>query len=318
MRRLAATAAAIAVLLTAACGSSDDSSGAGSGGVDRVKVGAIPIVDVAPLHLGNAKGFFREQDIEIEVVNTTGGSIAVTGVVSRQFDFAFGNVVSLITARSQGIPVKAITVGNASTGKPGADFGGVVVPPDSPITDAAGLAGKNIAINNLNNITDTTTRASVRKAGGDPSNIRWTELPFPEMPAAVMAKRVDAAMLVEPFFTIAQNQGARVVAYNFAEAIPDMTVAAYFSTEQTITQRADLTGRFRAAMEKSLKYAQEHPDEARQVLQTYTQIDPAVAAKITLPAWPAEINRASVQTLADLMHGDGLLKEKVDVAELLP
>ncbi|MDG4786885.1 ABC transporter substrate-binding protein [Micromonospora sp. WMMD1102] len=319
MRRLAATAAAIAVLLTAAaCGSSDDPSGAGSGGVDRVKVGAIPIVDVAPLHLGIAKGFFREQNIEVEVVNTTGGSIAVTGVVSRQFDFAFGNVVSLITARSQKIPVKAITVGNASTGKPGADFGGVVVPPDSPITNAAGLAGKNIAINNLNNITDTTTRASVRKAGGDPSNIKWTELPFPEMPAAVLAKRVDAAMLVEPFFTIAQNQGARVVAYNFAEAIPDMTVAAYFSTEQTITQRADLTGRFRAAMAKSLKYAQEHPDEARQVLQTYTQIDPAVAAKITLPAWPAEINRASVQTLADLMLGDGLLKEKVDVAELLP
>ncbi|AVT35606.1 ABC transporter substrate-binding protein [Plantactinospora sp. BB1] len=320
MRRLAATSTAVAALLAvAACGSSsDDPAGGGSGGVDRVKVGAIPIVDVAPLHLGIAKGFFKEQNIEVEVVNTTGGSIAVTGVVSGQFDFAFGNVVSLITARSQRIPVKAITVGNSSTGKPGADFGGVVVPPDSPITDAAGLAGKNIAINNLNNITDTTTRASIRKAGGDPSNIKWTELPFPDMPAAVLGKRVDAAMVVEPFFTIAQNQGARVVAYNFAEAIPNMTVAAYFSTEQTITQKADLTGRFKTAMETSLKYAQEHPDEARQVLQTYTKIEPAVAAKITLPAWPAEINRESVQTLADLMLTDGLLKEKVDVAELLP
>ncbi|MEQ4300237.1 ABC transporter substrate-binding protein [Plantactinospora sp. B6F1] len=319
MRRLAATTVLAALLVVAGCGSSsDDSSGNGSGGVDRVKVGLIPIVDVAPLHLGNAKGFFKEQNIEVEVVNISGGSIAVTGVVSGQFDFAFGNVVSLITARSQNIPVKAITVGNSSTGKPGADFGGVVVPPDSPITDAAGLAGKNIAINNLNNITDTTTRASVRKAGGDPSTIRWTELPFPDMPAAVLGKRVDAAMVVEPFFTIAQNQGARVVAYNFAEAIPDMTVAAYFCTEQTIDRRSDLTERFKAAMDRSLRYAREHPDEARQVLQTYTKIDPAVAEKITLPAWPAEINRASVQTLADLMLTDGLLKEKIDVAELLP
>lgn len=320
MRRLAATTTAlIALFAVAACGSSSDETPTSeSGGVDKVKVGAIPIVDVAPLHLGKAKGFFQEQNIEVEVVNTTGGSIAVTGVVSGQFDFAFGNVVSLIQARSQNIPVKAVTVGNASTGKPGEDFGGVVVPPDSPIKDAAGLAGKNIAINNLNNITDTTTRASIRKAGGDASNIKWTELPFPEMPAAVMGKRVDAAMVVEPFFTIAQNQGARVVAYNFAEAIPNMTVAAYFATEQTISQKADLTGRFKTAMDKSLKYAQEHPDEARQVLQTYTKIDPAVAAKIVLPAWPAEINRESVQTLADLMVTDGLIKEKIDVSEILP
>jgi NitT/TauT family transport system substrate-binding protein len=321
MRRLVISAITAAALLTttAACGSSEaGGSGGSGGGTTKVKVGAIPIVDVAPLHLGKEKGFFAEQGIEVEVVNTTGGAAAVPGVVSGEFDFAFGNVVSLIVARSQKLPLKAIAEGNSSTGQQGKDFGGIVVPKDSPIRTAAELAGKTVAVNNLKNVGDTTVRASIRKAGGDPSTVKFVELAFPDMPAAVASKRVDAAWVVEPFFTVTQNQGARVIASNFVDTAPNMTVATYFTTEKMIKQKADLVKRFTAAIEKSLQYAQEHPDEVRKVLLTYTKIDPAVAEKMTLPAWPTEINRESVQTMADLMLSDGLVKEKVDVSELLP
>jgi NitT/TauT family transport system substrate-binding protein len=321
MRRLVISAITAAALLTttAACGSSEaGGSGGSGGGTTKVKVGAIPIVDVAPLHLGKEKGFFAEQGIEVEVVNTTGGAAAVPGVVSGEFDFAFGNVVSLIVARSQKLPLKAIAEGNSSTGQQGKDFGGIVVPKDSPIRTAAELAGKTVAVNNLKNVGDTTVRASIRKAGGDPSTVKFVELAFPDMPAAVASNRVDAAWVVEPFFTVTQNQGARVIASNFVDTAPNMTVATYFTTEKMIKQKADLVKRFTAAIEKSLKYAQEHPDEVRKVLLTYTKIDPAVAEKMTLPAWPTEINRESVQTMADLMVSDGLIKEKVDVSELLP
>lgn len=321
MRRLVISAITATALLaaTTACGSSDTGEPGGeAGGTTKVKVGAIPIVDVAPLHLGKEKGFFAEQGIDVEVVNTTGGAAAVPGVVSGEFDFAFGNVVSLIVARSKGLPLKAIAEGNSSTGQQGKDFGGIVVPKNSPIKTAADLAGKTVAVNNLKNVGDTTVRASIRKAGGDDSTVKFVELPFPDMPAAVTAERVDAAWVVEPFFTVTQDQGARVIASNFVDAAPNMTVATYFTTENTITQKADLTRRFTAAIEKSLEYAQEHPDEVRKVLLTYTKIDSAVAEKITLPAWPTEINRESVQTLADLMLSDGLIEKKADVSELLP
>ncbi|SCL33764.1 NitT/TauT family transport system substrate-binding protein [Micromonospora rhizosphaerae] len=321
MRRFITSAiAAVAVLtVTAACGSSDaGGSGEKAGGTAKVKVGAIPIVDVAPLHLGKEKGFFAEQGIDVEVVNTTGGAAAVPGVVSGEFDFAFGNLVSLIVARSNNLPLKAIAEGNSSTGQQGKDFGGVVVPKDSPIKSAAELSGKTVAVNNLKNIGDTTVRASIRKAGGDPTNVKFVELAFPDMPAAVAAKRVDAAWIVEPFFTVAQNQGARVIASNFVDTAPNLTISAYFTTEKNIKQNPDLVKRFTAAIEKSLKYAQEHPAEARAVLLKYTKIDPTVTEKITLPSWSGQINRESVQTMADLMLTDGLIKQKVDVSELLP
>jgi NitT/TauT family transport system substrate-binding protein len=316
-RPLVSVLAVAALLsLTAACG--DDDGDIAAGETVPVKVGAIPIVDVAPLHLGVAKGFFKEQGLDVQVINTTGGAAAVPGVVSGQFDFAFGNVVSLIVARSQGLELKAIAEGNSSTGVQGKDFGGVVVPKDSPITSAAQLSGKTVAVNNLKNVGDTTIRASIRKAGGDPSKVNFVELAFPDMPAAVANKRVDAAWIVEPFFTVAQDQGARVIASNFVDAAPNMTVATYFTAQQTLDEKPELATRFTAAVKKSLQYAQENPDEVRQVLLTYTKISPEVAERLTLPAWPQEINKESVQTLADLMQQDGLVPEKVDVAAILP
>jgi NitT/TauT family transport system substrate-binding protein len=246
-----------------------------------------------------------------------GGAAIVPGVVSGQIQFGFSNVTSLQIARSRGLPLKVVANGVASTSKDKADYSGVVTRDDS-IRTAADLAGKRVAVNTLKNIGDSTIRASVRKAGGDPSSIKFTELTFPDMPAALEAGRVDAVWVVEPFLSATLAQGGRLVASNYVDTAPDLTVAAYFTSEQLLRDNPDLVKRFTDAMTESLAYADAHPDEARQVLTTYTQIDEAVIPDLTLPKWPAEINRESVETLASLAVQDGLVTEQPDVAALLP
>ncbi|TDD12610.1 transporter substrate-binding domain-containing protein [Nonomuraea deserti] len=281
----------------------------------KVNAGVIAIVDTAPIHLGKAKGFFTEQKIDLTITPVQGGAASVTGTVSGQFQFAFANTTSLLTAKQQGLDVKVVANGVSSTGEQGKDFSAVLVKPDSPIKTAKDLAGRKISVNQLKNIGDTTVRASVRKAGGDPGGIEFVELPFPDAPAALQSGRVDAIWVVEPFVSQALSQGARAVAWNFADAAPDLTVAMYFTTGRT---DPDLAERFAAAMRKSLEYADAHPDEVREVLRTYTKISPEVIAEIHLPKWPVEVNKASVQTIADLALADGVLTEKIDVSALVP
>src|SRR5215217_2214330 len=185
MRRPLLSLVALALLAAAAgCGSSgDDNGGQSSGsGTKQVKVGVIPILDVAPIYLGKEKGFFSKRGIELTLETGQGGAAIVPGVVSGQFQFGFSNVTSLLIAQSRGLPLKVVSNGVASTGKDKADFGGVVTR-DPAIRTAADLAGKRVAVNTLKNIGDTTIRASVRKAGGDPSSIKFVELAFPDMPA---------------------------------------------------------------------------------------------------------------------------------------
>jgi len=319
MRRVLAALFAVALSLTAACGGASSTTPPASGnGPDKVTVGVIAIVDVAPIYLGKQKGFFSKRNIDLTLQAGSGGAVTVAGVVSGQFQFGFGNLTSLLVARDQGLPLKVLANGNNSTGVDGKDFSGVVVKKDSPLQSAKDLAGKTVSVNNLKNIGDTTVRAAVRKAGGDPASIKFIELPFPDAPAAVTAGRVDAAWVVEPFLTIAQNQGHRVVAWNMVDTAPKLTVAAYFATEEMTKQRADLTRRFTEAINESLTYASANPDEARQIISTYTQIPADVLAKITLPGWGTELNRASIEQLATLAEQDGLLKKKADVSALLP
>lgn len=289
---------------------------AGAAGPTKITVAAIAIVDVAPLYLARAKGFFAEHGLDVAIQNTQGGAEAVPGVVSGQYQIAFSNVISLLLGSAKGLPLKIIAAGNFSTSKP-EDFGGIVVPAGSPIKTMKDLEGKTLSVNQINNIGGVTVRAAMRKAGGDPDKIKLIEVRFPEMPAALGQKRVDAAWIVEPFLTVARSQGATVLDWNFADTSPNLMIAAYFTTRDYATSHADVVQRFTAGINQGLSYAAAHPDEARAILLTYTKIDKAIADKLNLPVWTPEINRASIDMLADLVVQDKLVPSKPDVDALL-
>lgn len=289
----------------------------GGGGPTKLTVAAIAIVDVAPLYLAKAKGLFTEQGLDVTVQNTQGGAESVPGVVSGQYQFAFANIISLVLGHAKGLPLKIVAAGNFSTGQP-EDFGGILVPAGSPVKTLKDLEGKTVSVNQINNIGGVTVRAAMRKAGGDPDKINFIEVRFPEMPAALGQKRVDAAWVVEPFLTVARNQGATVLDWNFADTAPHLMIAAYFTTTDYAKANPDVVKRFTAAMNKGLSYASEHPDEARAILLTYTKTDKAIADKLNLPVWTPQINRDSIRVLADLMVQDKLLIGKPDIDALLP
>jgi NitT/TauT family transport system substrate-binding protein len=320
MRQFIAGLAAVALIGTAAgCGSSGGSDASTTqDGITQVKVGVIPIVDVAPIYLGQQKGFFKSRKIELTMESGQGGAAIVPGVVSGQFQFGFSNFTSLLIAQTKNVPIKVVSNGVASTGVAGKDFGGVTVKANSPIKSAKDLAGKKISVNTLKNIGDTTIRESVRKAGGDPSGISFVEMPFPNMAAALDAGQVDAAWVVEPQLSQILGTGARVVAWNFVDPAPNLTIAGYFTSTKLIADKPDLVKNFTAAMNESLTYADAHPDEVRAIIGTYTKIDPGLVAKLTLPKWPTEINRASVETLAKLGEQDGVITGSPDLGKLLP
>lgn len=323
MRRLLAGLAVGAFLVaTSACGSSDgggaSDKNSSSGGTTTVKVGVIPIVDVAPLYLGQKEGFYSKRGLKLSMTTANGGAAIVPGVVSGQFQFGFSNVTSLMLAQSQNVQVKAIANGVASTGVSGKDFGAVVVKKGSSLKSAKDLEGKKVAVNTLKNINETAVRESVRKAGGDPDKVKFVELAFDQMPAALDKGQIDAAMAVEPALTTMLGQGATQIAWPLVDAAPDLTVAMYFTSTSYASKNPDVVKKFQEATAESLAYADAHPDEVRQIVATYTQVPATVLAKVILPKWPTEANRSSIEALEKLSETDGLFKTAPDLDKLLP
>lgn len=325
MRTTAALAVTTVLLLVTGCGSGSPSGGtdtAAEGGgdspLDAVTVGVIPIVDTAPIWLGQEQGFFEEEGIDLELQTTSGGAAAVPGVVSGDFDFAFGNVMSVMVAAVQGLDIRFVANGASTTGDTASDFGAVVVPADSDIQTAADLAGKRVSVNNLSNIGDTTIRYVVEQDGGDQAAIEFVEVGFPDAPAALANGQVDAAWILEPFLTQALADGARVVSYNYAEVSPDLDIAGYFTTGETIDGNADLVERFTTAMNRSLEYAQENPDAVRDIVGAYTQISPELRSEMVLPSFRSEFDRDAATTLGDAATEYGTLSEAPDLDIILP
>ncbi|MCX5372119.1 MULTISPECIES: ABC transporter substrate-binding protein [unclassified Streptomyces] len=323
MRRLfAGLAAGTFLLATAACGSSDDSGtstgSSSSGGTTTVKLGLIPIVDVAPVYLGVKQGFYEKHGLKLSITTAQGGAAIVPGVVSGQFQFGFSNMTSLMVAQSNNVPVQAVSNGIASTGVQGKDFGAITVKKDSPLKSAKDLEGKKVAINTLKNINETAVRESVRKAGGDPDRVKFVELAFDQMPAALDSGQIDAAMVVEPALATVKSQGGVEIASPLVDVAPNLTVAMYFTSTQYAQKNPDVVKKFQEATAESLAYADAHPDEVRQIVTTYTKIPTSVLAQVTLPKWPAEANRSSIEALQKLGEQDKLFKSTPDLEKLLP
>ncbi|MDP9982192.1 NitT/TauT family transport system substrate-binding protein [Pseudarthrobacter oxydans] len=324
-RRFIAVLAAASVLGLSACGSGSPSStggGAATGGGDssltKVSVGVIPIVDCAPIYLGDKQGFFKEEGLQLDIQTATGGAAIVPGIVSGSFDFAFSNLISVMVAKDKGLDLKFVANGASTTGEIGKDIGGVVVPAGSSIQSAKDLAGKTVSVNNLSNIGDTTIKSVIEKDGGDPNSVKFVEVAFPDAPAALANKQVEAAWILEPFLSKAVAEGGKVVSWNFVEMHPELDIAGYFTKAETIQGKAELTQKFTRAMNKSLEYAQQHPEEVRAVVGTYTKIDEAARAAIVLPRYRVEFNQDAFKTLGDAAAKYGTLTKAPNADELLP
>ncbi|MEU2979847.1 ABC transporter substrate-binding protein [Streptomyces hirsutus] len=322
-RRLFIGLTAASVLVTAtACGSSGgggaSDANTSSGGTTEVKVGLIPIVDVAPLYLGEKKGFFSERGLKLSLSSAQGGAAIVPGVASGQFEFGFSNMTSLLIAQSNSVPVKGVANGNASTGVEGEDFAAITVKGDSPIKSAKDLEGRKVAVNTLKNTMELGVRASVMKSGGDPDKVDFVEMAFDQMPAALDGGQIDAAMVVEPALATIKGQGGREIASSMVDIAPDLTISLYFTSTQYAQKNPEVVKKFQEATAESLAYADSHPDEVREIVTTYTKIPPAVLEQVTLPKWPTEPNRASVEQLVKLGNENDLFKQAPDLDELLP
>src|ERR671914_879472 len=305
-----------------ACGDDDGNDGGGGGGgaeagPTTLRVGVIPIADVAPLYLGMKEGFFEEQQLEIEPQLAEGGAAITPAVVSGDFQIGFSNTISLLIAASQDLPVEIISQGVLGGKTEEEAWADLLVLKDGPIKEPKDLEGKTIAVNTLKNICEVTIKASLEKDGVAVDTLKFTEVPFPDMNAALEGGRVDGACVVEPFVSQGKAGAARGIDPFYVRTAPDLTVATYFTSTEYAEENADVVDRFVTAMEQSLEYAQSNPDAVREILAEYTQIPPEVAANIKLPQWRKDITLPTVERLSQLSLEYGLIESEPDLNELI-
>jgi NitT/TauT family transport system substrate-binding protein len=330
LRRRGRLGAAMAVLALAlaACGSDDpaaepdeeepaaeDATEEPDAGVDEpaeprsLTVGALPIVDSAPLWIAMDEGLFEAEGLEIETVPIAGGAAAVPALVSGELDISNGNHVSFILAASEGLDIRLVNEGTHGVSMTNA----LIAPGDSEIDGPADMAGTTIALNTFANITELIVRATLEDAGAGRDDYTFTEIPFPEQGAALERGDIDVGLLPEPFITILVAEGNKVVGDPMTTpALEGLPLVGYAATGGFVAENPDVIESFQRAMAEATQIAIDDPSRVADVLLANTQIPETLVEQITLPGWGTTPELDSYQRTHDLMLEYGLLSDPLD------
>jgi len=328
MRRIQATRLCTLLLLAlgalGGCGDDQD----GDAGLTRLadangrpelrtlKIGALPIADLKQLFVADAKGFFRQEGLEVEIAYFEGGAAIVPAVEGGSVDLGWSNSVSLLQARASGLDFRFFA-GGVYQG-PGHWTSALMVPERSSIRRAEQLQGRTVGLNTLSNINELVLRAYLDRAGTEPEAAEPLEVPFPDQPAALAAGRVDAALPVEPFVTAARRSGARVIDARPFSAIGERPfVAAFFAKTDWLREHPNTAAAFRRAVDKATRYWDDHPEERAAIIARYTEVPVALGERMIYGEPRTSIAEGDIQRLIELSHTYGLLPRTFDAREVL-
>jgi NitT/TauT family transport system substrate-binding protein len=308
-RRVLAVAALCGLALVLFGGSAVSSTGRTN--PTTINLDTLPIANGFPLDLGIQKGFFANHGLDIKKTTLQSGNDIVLALANGNGDIGYIGYVPAIIGRTQGIKFTVVSASDDEGTSVDDNWQNIMVKGSSSIRTPADLAGKTIAVNALKGVGEVMIKAALKKRGVDPNSIKLVSLPFPSMRTALNNGQIDAFWAPEPFVTQGLGDGDRIVMAPGPILGKYWPVGCYGALESWISAHPDLAKAFRAAMNESLTYAQQHPDEIRALL-------PAATRNIRLPIWSPVVDRDKLVQLAKYAKEFGVTDTLPNMTKLVP
>ena len=301
---ISALALCASVTLTSLPGSSQE--------LTKLTIATTPIDIGAEPFYAQDQGYFKSAGIDANIQIISNGGAITAAVVGGSVDIAQSNVVSLATAHEKGLDLVVIAPAGAYSNREATTA--LVVAKNSPIKSAKDLNGKVFAGNGLKNITQVGAYAWMQKNGGDPTTTKFVEMPFPQMPPALTAGRIDAAVLTEPDLSAALADGSVRVLGNCYDGIANnFLVGAWFTTASWAKAHPDAVKRFQQAMIKTAEWANKNQTASGAILAKYTKIITTPGMKRSLYGTKLD----GMQPLIDASAKYGVLTKSFPASDMI-
>lgn len=271
----------------------------GSQSIAKIRVAAIPIENSAEAFYAKDMGFFAKAGLDVDISTIQSGSAVASAVAGNAVDVGFASLVPLALAHIKNVPFVLIAPGAVWT--QGARNSALFVAANSPIRSAKDLNGKTLSTGGLGTLTEYAPRAWIDQHGGDASTIKFVEMAYATMPAALAAGRIDAALVNEPYLGTLKKD-SRLMGYPYDAVAKDFLIAGWFTTAQWAKDHPDLVNRFAAAMRETAIWAnqKQSQEKSAEILQKYTKIDPALLENIVRVRFGERLTAASIQPQIDV------------------
>jgi NitT/TauT family transport system substrate-binding protein len=265
---------------------------------DRIRVAGPPTEDATPLYYGVKQGMFARAGIEIEMIATSSGTAATTAVIAGTYDISRTSPMSVFIAFLRGIPVAVVAPENQFRSTSPNALLQVAV--DAPYRTGADLNGKTIGSPALNDFNALATKTWVDRNGGDWRSLKFVEIPNSALEAAIVNRRVDAAVLQSAQLDASLAAGTTRTLGDAQGAIaPTFLAGIYMARRDWAATHADLLKTYNRVLAEAAAYVNGHFTETAPLVAELTKIELVNVRKMHRTFSATTLEPAQLQPLID-------------------
>lgn len=320
-RLLALTAVLPCAVALAACGALSGSGPGGSGeshgpGATVLRVVYQPTSTALPALVAKDEGIFAKHHLDVTLSPATGLISQQIGALGHQFDVAMGTQPDLIRAASSNLPVVEISGGAVnSTSKPAVL---IIAKAGSGISRLSDLAGKRVGSPSLSGNIHLAMLNALDQAGVDPKKVTFSEGAVPVLPDQLKAGQVDAIECLQPQANSLVRSGDVSLGDPFTSISPTATINLWLANRNWADGHKAQVQAWQAAMTEAGNFIANNPAKARQILQKYLSLPPAIAKTFPLQGFEFSLKPGELSKWVTVMHNVGSFSGSVDVEKLIP
>jgi len=240
----------------------------------------------------------------------------VESIKSGRLDATFMIAPLAMKLREQGVPVKICYLGHR-------DGSTVIVRKDLPAQNLRDLKGKTFAIPSKYSNQYLVIRKLMEDQGVKPDEIKFVELPPPDMPGALAAKAIDAYFVGEPHAAKAELDGSGRVLYHAKDIWPHFISCVLVVTEKLIKERPEVVRDLVRGIAESGEWAETHRIEAAKVVSPYFRQDEKLV-RYVLTQPPDRVSYRmltptdeDLQKIEDMALKAGVLTKAISMSDLI-
>ena len=240
----------------------------------------------------------------------------VESIKSGRLDATFMIAPLAMKLREQGVPVKICYLGHR-------DGSTVIVRKDLPAQSLRDLKGKTFAIPSKYSNQYLVIRKLMEDQGVKPEEIKFVELPPPDMPGALAAKAIDAYFVGEPHAAKAELDGSGRVLYHAKDIWPHFISCVLVVTEKLIKERPEVVRDLVRGIAESGEWAETHRIEAAKVVSPYFRQDEKLV-RYVLTQPPDRVSYRmltptdeDLQKIHDMALKAGVLTKAISMSDLI-
>ncbi|HLI26582.1 MAG TPA: ABC transporter substrate-binding protein [Chloroflexota bacterium] len=311
--------------------------GAAPGAVSRpapvaVSVGVLAVSAQAPFAIAEARGYFAEEGLEVELQRFDSGARMVAPLAAGQLQAGMGShSAGLFNALATGIGLKIVASNQFNTA--GRSPSAIVVRRDlydAGFRSGPEIRGKTIAVTAFGTTVHANAGRYLEKFGIAPDEVHIVELSQPDMNVALANGGIDLANQSEPLVTLGAEQGILVRLHGIDEIYPDRESSVILYGQQFIDEQPEAARRLMVAYLRAVRDFEDAFRKQRDraaVLAILTERlpirDPALWLRMYEQGTLLYINpdgRANAESIAwdqEWMLRLGLVRQRVDMAQVI-